>query len=450
MKTTLWMFALLLVMTQIAMAGGPLVVGGPAFGKDGEAFVWDASAFPIKYRVDGGAMSAIVDNATGLARVQSMFNNWQVPSASITYSYAGPIQAAGAFLGGDVRTVAQFNAVYGSCNDGQQSPIIFDVDGTIVAGLGLDPDIIGFASPCDVDAASGHILTGFALLNGRFQDGLNNSSNYELTTAQFDEAITHELGHFSGLDHSQINVDVLYNQQPNNCNTDSLAGLPLMFPYAYCQSRSSVGLPIVSADDVAWISKLYPASSFATAYGTISGSILFSDGITGAQGVNVIARRVDDTGTTQDESLRIAASVVSGFKFTGNPGQSVTGTNTGGDQTGSRTPALIGYFEIPVPAGTYTLQVESVNSQFTSGSGLGPLDPPVPMPGGIPKFWNSHQSAFNDPKDKETITVAPGQTVHGINIILNGTQPRFDQFEDGGSELRAPRVLPVDGEAVSA
>src|SRR4051812_42623602 len=361
MKRSLWMFALLFGISQFATAGGPLAVGGPAFGKDGEAFVWDASTFPIKYRVDGGAMSAIVDNATGLSRVQSMFNNWQVPTASITYSYAGPIQPAGAFLGGDVRTVAQFNAVYGSCNAGQQSPIIFDVDGNIVAGLGLDPDIIGFASPCDVDAASGHILSGFALLNGRFQDGINGSSNYELTTAQFDEAITHELGHFSGLDHSQINVDVLYSQQPNNCKTDSLAGLPLMFPYAYCQSRLSVGLPILSPDDMAWISKLYPSANFGTSDGTISGTILFSDGISGAQGVNVIARRVDDTGTTQDESLRTAVSVVSGYRFTGNPGQAVTGTNTGGDQTGSRTPALIGYFEIPVPAGTYTLQVESVN-----------------------------------------------------------------------------------------
>ena len=439
----------LFAITETAYGGGPLAVGGPSFGKDGEAFVWDASAFPIKYQVDGGPMSAILDNATGLSRVQSMFNNWQVPTASITYSYTGPIQPVGAFAGGDVSTVVQFNAVYGSCQSGAQNPIIFDANGSIVAGLGLDPDIIGFAAPCDLDSASGHILSGFAVLNGRFQDGINSGTNFELTTAQFDEAITHELGHFSGLDHSQINVNVLA-QQANRCDTDGLAGLPLMFPFAHCQARSTVGLPIVSPDDVAWISKLYPAASYATTYGTISGLILFSDGITQAQGVNVIARRVDDPNTTQNESVRSAVSVVSGFRFTGNPGQSVTGDNTGGDHTGSRTPGLIGYYEIPVPAGTYTVEVESINGQFTRGSSLGPLDPPVPIPGGIPKFWNSHQNAFNDPKDKETVTVAPGQNVHGINIILNGTQPRFDQYEDGGSELLSPREFPVDGEAVSA
>jgi hypothetical protein len=439
-----WMFAWLLAITQLAMAGGPLVVGGPAFGKDGEAFVWDASAFPIKYRVDGGAMSAIIDNESGLTRVQSMFNNWQVPTASITYSYAGPIQASGAFLGGDVKTVSQFNAVYGSCEAGQQSPIIFDVNGSIVAGLGLDPDIIGFASPCDLDSASGHILTGFALLNGRFQDGVNNYSNYELTTAQFDEAITHELGHFSGLDHSQINVDLVGAYSPGNCPVDRLAGLPLMFPYAYCQARSSAGLPILSPDDLAWISKLYPTTSYTTNYGAIAGQIVFSDGITPTQGVNVIARRIDDPNTTQDETLRIAVSVISGFKFTGNPGQSLTGTNTGGDQTGSRTTKWIGYYEIPVPPGTYTVQVESIYGGFKGGSSVGPLDPPIGMPG-VPEYWNSNQSAFNDTSVKETITVAPGQTVNGINIILNGTPPRFDEFEDGGTTKLD--IFPVDASA---
>jgi hypothetical protein len=450
MNRSLWMFALLFGMSQFAMAGGPLAVGGPAFGKDGEAFVWDASTFPIKYRVDGGPMSGAVDNATGLARVQSMFNNWQVPTASITYSYAGPIQPTGVFAGGNVSNVAHFNAVVGACQRHEQNPIIFDEDGLIVSGLGLDPDIIGFAAPCDLDSASGHIMSGFAVLNGLFQDGINQFPNFELTAAQFDEAITHELGHFSGLDHSQINVDVLYTQQPDNCKTDSLAGLPLMFPYAFCQSRSSAGLPILSADDVAWISKLYPAASFATTYGTISGNILFSDGLTHAQGVNVIARRVDDSGTPQDESIRSAVSVVSGFRFTGNPGQALTGDNAAGDRTGSRTPTLIGYYEIPVPAGTYTVEVESVSYEFTGGSGLGPLDPPVPMPGGVPKFWNSHQNAFNPPKGKETITVAPGQTIRGINIILNGTQPRFDQFEDGGADVLPLPTLELSNEAVRA
>lgn len=429
-----------------AVAGGPLVVGGPNFGVEGQPFTWDLASFPIKYRVDGGPMSTssgkvVIDNATGLARVQKMFGNWQVVgTTNISYSYAGPIQSAGSFTGGDVATVTQFNDVIGSCRSGTQSPIVFDAGGIIVAGLGLDPDIIGFAGQCKLDTSSGHIVTAFALLNGQFQDGVNSPPNYEITSDQFDQAITHEFGHFSGLDHSQINALVMVQESVDNCDSDSLTGMPIMFPILYCQARSTAGLPVLSPDDMAWISKLYPATNYSSTYGTISGLILFSDGITHAQGVNVIARRVDDPATSQNESLQFAVSVVSGYRFTGNPGQAVTGDNTNGDSTGSRSPLLIGAYEIPVPAGTYTVEVESINSGFTLSSSVGPLDPPIFIPGRA-EFWNLQESAFDDYSARDPITVAPGQTVNGINIILNGTEPRFDQFEDGGAKLDYPRQL---------
>ena len=445
--------AILLLLLSVALpafAGGPLAVGGPSFGKEGQPFVWDSTAMPIKYRVDGGPLSqygntVVVDNANGLKRVQSMFGHWQsVPTTTISYTYAGPIQPVGSFTGGDVETVLQFNDVVGSCNNAVQNPIMFDANGGIVRGLGLDPDIIGFAAPCKLDSATGHIVSGFALLNGQFQDGVNSPPNYELTADQFDEAITHELGHFSGLDHSQVNNDVMNNEYPNACKVDTLAGLPLMYPIAYCQARSSEKLPILSPDDVGWISKLYPSSTFNSNYGTISGFILFSDGITHCQDVNVIARAIDDPNTPEDESRRVAVSVVSGYRFTGNPGQSITGDNKGGDQQGSRDPKLIGYYEIPVPAGTYTVEVESLNLAFTSGSRIGPIDPPIGMPA-PPEYWTTDQSAFNDPTLKDPITVAPGQTVNGINIILNQTPPRFDQFEDGGTDLM-PALRPTQQE----
>jgi hypothetical protein len=251
-----------------AVAGGPMLVGSPANGIDGQSFVWNPAAMPVRYRVDAGPMSAIgfeevISNGEGVQRVQAMFQTWQnVPTTSIAFSYAGGILPTGAFSGGDVATVTQFNAVMGSCDAAQQNPIIFDASGSIFAGLGLDPAVIGFAGVCAIDAAHGYILSGGAALNGAFQDG--QAGNYELTAAQFDEAITHELGHFAGLDHSQINVNVLNTS--GNCALDELAGLPLMFPILRCQARSSAGLPTLAPDDVAWISRLYPAASFATSY----------------------------------------------------------------------------------------------------------------------------------------------------------------------------------------
>ena len=46
----------------------------------------------------------------------------------------------------------------------------------------------------------------------------------------------------------------------------------------------------LKTDDVAAISALYPASNFSSTTGRIQGHVLFSDGITPAQGYNVIAR----------------------------------------------------------------------------------------------------------------------------------------------------------------
>jgi hypothetical protein len=425
-------------------AGGPIMLTGTANASPGSAFTWDLASLPghsVQYRVDGGPLAAtpsgtiVISNAVGITRVQGMFQTWQnVPTSAIKYNNAGPIQCPPGFCaGGDVQTVADFNAVAGTCNTGTQSPIIFDADGSLVLALAGDPAIIGFEGACDVDPVGGHFISGLTLLNGSFQNGVG---PFQITANEFNQAFVHEFGHFSGLDHTQINVDVL-NEQPLNCNPDEVAGLPVMFPIFICQDRVSSGLPPLAPDDLAWISQLYPVTTPAPAgktltasvYGTITGNVFFSDGVTPAQGVNVIARQVDDPSTPQNESLRNAVSNVSGYQFTGNPGQSVTCTvfdpmnpecNNNGSPNGSRDPKLIGVFNIPVPIpqGTasvsFNLQFESVNPGFAGGSSLNPLDPPIPNPG---------QDGTVGP-----VSVRAGQTVT-MNITLQGTPPRFDSFE---------------------
>ena len=449
----------------VAFAGGPRVIGGPNFGGDGKPLLWNPAAMPIQYTVDPGplavnGLTTVVSNAAGLSRVQSMLGVWQgVSTAAVSFHYAGPIAHTGAFVDDDVNTLDEYNAVRGACRTGAQNPIIFDADGSIAKALGLDNTIIGFAGPCAYDSTTGYIKGAMATMVGTWQDGVNTTSNYEVSAGVFDDAMTHEFGHFLGLDHSQINLAAYNSRQ---CDADDLAGMPLMFPISYCNARSSYGLPTLSPDDVAWISRLYPSSTFATSYGTISGYVLFPDGITPAQGVNVIARRVDDPNTTQDESKRIAVSSVSGYLFTGFPGQTITQNYLpctpaskcppngylGGaalpSEFGSRNPQLIGYYEIPVPPGQYTVEVESVNSAFDGGSSVGPLDPPVPMPG-QPEFWDDNESPIDLPATKTPITVSPGQTIKDIDIILNGTFTRFDQYEDSG-KLLWPAIGPTSAE----
>ena len=413
---TLW-----LTLSCVAFAGGPLAVGGPSLGVEGQPMTWPGGS--VNYRVDGGAFvsgNVSMSNAMGVTRVQQMFSVWtSVPTTSLTVTNQGSILPIAGFTDGDVNAPGELAAVLDDCNNGHQSPIVFDANGSMFAELVGDPGVVGIGSPCANDS-SGHILTGFAMLNGSFLDGIANSSNFETTNNVFDEAITHELGHLLGLDHSQVNVELI--NAAGNCDLTAQAGLPLMFPFLVCKARVDVGLPKLAPDDIAWISHLYPNGNFNSQYGIISGRILFTDGITGTQGVNVIAREVNSP-------KKIAVSVVSGYLFTGNVGQDLSGDNTGGDNFGSRQPATEGYFEIPVPAGTYTLEVEPVSAEFSAGSRVGPLADPIPNPG-FNEFWDDVESSADDPEHSTPIAVGAGATVNNKDIILDGTAPRFDDYED--------------------
>ena len=164
----------------LCFAGGPLLVGGPAvgtraaFGKDGQPFIWNPAAMPIQYRVDPGPLAAtssgtaVVSNATGLTRVAAMFDVWHaVPTASVSFNYAGPLLPAGSYAGGDLSTLQQFNDMIGACRTGTQNPVIFDADGKLMAALGLAPEVIGFNEPCSVDESTGYFKGSAVLLNGK-------------------------------------------------------------------------------------------------------------------------------------------------------------------------------------------------------------------------------------------------------------------------------------------
>ena len=446
------LFLLILTCALPAFAGGPLVVGGPSvngsatFGVDGQPFTWNPARMPIAYRLDPGPMAVnssgqtVIDHATGAQRVQNMFGVWQsVSTAKVSFTNAGALLNAGSYTGGDVTTAAQFNAVIGSCQAGAQNPVIFDADGKLLTSLGFPPEVIGFNQGCATDAVNGFLTGSAIVLNGKMQDKVSSQSNFELSANAFDEAITHEIGHFLGLDHSQINLQ-LFLSFPTPCDTDNRAGLPLMFPISFCPARKDVGLPVLSPDDVSWISSFYPNTTTADNYGTISGKIFFGDGVTAFQGINVIARQVDDPNTDADESRRVAVSAVSGYLFTANPGQSVTGNDTNGDRSGSRNPSLVGYYQIAVPPGTYTVEIEAIDSEFVGGSSVGPLSPPAPFLGPA-EFWNHDESGFDIPQQRDTITVHPRDNITNIDIILNEDLPRFDQYEDSGSLFDVPMPL---------
>lgn len=112
---------------KVALAGGPILVGGPAggnraaFGVDGKPFTWNPARMPIAYRVDPGPMAVnpsamvVIDHNAAVQRVQNMFAAWQsVPTASLSFTNAGALLPAGSHKTGDLTTAQQYNDVLGA------------------------------------------------------------------------------------------------------------------------------------------------------------------------------------------------------------------------------------------------------------------------------------------------------------------------------------------------
>lgn len=413
-RNLLWVLiaVTVVVLAGTARAGGPLLVHGPSIGPlEGQPLVWN-TASEVQYYTDGGSLGQLT-NSQAVSRVQTAFQVWEdIPTAILGYERVGGLTSVS---DGDVSTAPEYDEAISACFNQGQSVVLFDAGGTLFSDLGVDPGVIGFAGPC---LLTDRINTAFAALNGRYLDGIDTASNPELPGDEFDAVLIHEFGHFSGLDHSQINSNCL-----NGCPADDMEGLPTMFPILLGGAQKTL-----STDDVAWFSRLYPSPGQAGSFGGIGGQILYSDNLTALQGGNVVARLVDDVATPENESRRIAVSVVSGYLFVGNPGQRITGNNDG-DFLGARKLSLLGSFDLSLPPGTYTLEVESIDAAFGGGSGVGPLSPPLPLPGAGAEFWNTGESDTDDTAVKDPIVVGAGATVAGIHIILNGTPPAQDTFE---------------------
>jgi uncharacterized repeat protein (TIGR01451 family) len=412
-----------------ARAGEPLPVGGGAsgFGPEGVPFTWQT--FPIDYTADGGTLGSL-SSAEAVQMVEDSFNAWVTPTSSLSFNRLG----VGLGPDGDVNTVTEYNEVYLPCPS--SNPVIFDSDNAILEGLfGSGTTILGFAGFCSSNTA-GEILRGRALFSGRLATGT------ALGASRTRAIIVHEFGHMLGLGHSQINTNC--QTEPATCGTgsDDAFGLPTMYPLALgrLEATDVDAQTTPSLDDIAWISWLYPNAAFDTARGTIRGNIFFSDGVTGAQGVNVIARS-----TVQPR--RNAVSGVSGFRaraFHGNPFILLEESTRG-----SPDPALRGEYRIPgLPAGSYTVETESIRSQFTGGSSVGPLGrsptqgrgEQIPMPGPA-EFFNAGESNLDNPADSTTVAVAgTGDDNSGVNIILNALLDTQDAFEPNDSLATAAPI----------
>ncbi|MFZ0773215.1 MAG: IPT/TIG domain-containing protein [Candidatus Sulfotelmatobacter sp.] len=372
----------------LACAGGPEYVAGSSYFNSstmGQPLTW--SLGHVNYYTDQGDLSPILPNSAANSFVAGAFLQWtSVSTAAVVANAAGQLaeDVNGSNL--EVNSEGIVTAPADITPAATQTPvgIVYDFDGTVTdALLGAGA---GDPSECFWNAVYGgddnfgmgaNFLHALVVING--QCALQST---QLTDVEY--RLVRVLGNVLGLGWSQLNLNVITGNPPPT--PADRAGFPVMhymdpancIPITLCYANPYQLAP----DDVAALSRLYPAGTSGNSAATarIYGSVYFADhfGADGQpmQGVNVFARWIDpSTGLPSDQ---YAASSVSGFLFTGNAGNPITGlTDPLGNaysEFGSTEQTLEGFFDLgglPIPNGgstaQYQLSVEALDPLWSAG-----------------------------------------------------------------------------------
>jgi hypothetical protein len=391
--------AIILCFAVLTQAGGPEYIAGSSYFNSstmGQPLTWSQGL--VNYYTDQGDLSPILPNAAANSFVASAFLQWtSVSTAAVTANAAGELAED---VNGNNIEVNSFGVVTAPADitpAATQTPvgIVYDYDGTVTdALLGAGA---GDSSQCFWNAVYGgddnfgtgaNLLHALVVING--QCALQSS---QLTDVEY--RLVRVLGNVLGLGWSQLNLNVITGNPPPT--SEDFAGFPVMH---YTDPVNCIPITIcypnpyqLAADDEAAISRLYPGTSGSGNTARIYGSVYFVDQV-GAesqpmQGVNVFARWIDpSTGLPSDQ---YAASSVSGFLFTGNAGNPITGlTDPLGNsysEFGSNDQTVEGFFDLgglPIPNGgstaQYQLSVETLDPLWSAG--VCPYDDSQVVPSG--------------------------------------------------------------------
>jgi hypothetical protein len=391
--------AVVFFFAMLARAGGPEYVAGSSYFNSstmGQPLTWSQGS--VNYYTDQGDLSPILPNAAANAFVASAFAQWSsVSSAALTITAAG--QLAEDVNGSNI--VVGPNGIITAPADitpsATQTPvgIVYDYDGSVTdallgAGAGDPSQCFWNAVYGGVDnfGTSANFLHALVVING--QCALQSS---QLTDVEY--RLVRVLGSILGLGWSQLNLNVITGDPPPT--PDDYAGFPVMH---YIDPLSCVPITVcyanpyqLASDDVAALSRLYPTSGNSNSTARIYGSVYFANAVGSAaqpmQGVNVFARWIDpSTGLPSDQ---YGVSSVSGFLFTGNAGNPITGWDDplGNPYSnfGSSDQTLEGFFDLgglPIANGAstaqYQLSVEALDPLWSNG--VCPYDPFQVAPSG--------------------------------------------------------------------
>src|SRR5579864_9229263 len=453
------LMAIILALPLLSRAGGPKNVAGTNYfdpSMTGQPLVWPAGA--IAYYTDQGDLSPILPNASANSLVAGSFNQWASVNSAALASVSGGVLAedvsrANVTINAD-GTISMPLDIQSTAT-GTPIGVIYDADGSVTdALLGAGA---GGAGQCFFNAVVGGtdnygpLATyqhGLIVINGQCaqQSSQLNDVEYRLVRA---------IGNVLGLGWSQANLNVqTYSPRPTS---DDYAGFPVMH---FTDSWSCVPITLcypnpyqLSMDDAAAISRLYPVTAqnqssfpgkqvFSGTTARIHGSVYFTDTqgrpTQPMQGVNVVARWIDPA--TGLPSRRYVASSVSGFLFSGNEGNPITGFDdeTGElfDEWGSNSQSLEGFFDLAglqLPNGNsahYQLTVEGLDAHWSVG--VGPYWPGPVTPSGAAA--------------PITVAVTPGNDVEQDVMMAGSARP----VPQATSSWNSPAALPAGGDWIGS
>ncbi len=411
----------------------------------------------INYYTDQGDLSAILPGPSADTFVAAAFASWtSIPTAAVSATRGGQLaeDVDGANL---TLTGTPADILPGATST--PVGIVYDLDGSVTdALLGT-----GASGPtyCPTNSAFGGVdnlgtnaqfLHALIILNGTCAQ-----SSSQLPDLQYH--LTRLIGRVLGLDWSQANLNVI-TRNPAPAATD-FAGFPLMhqtdpvscLPVANCYSnRGAVDPAQPKMDDQAALSRLYPVTAqnlgnfvgkqiFAQTTARIHGSLFFTDGTGLAgqhmQGVNVVARWIDPA--TRLPSGAAVVSAISGFLFSGNAGNVVTGyidsSGQNFDRFGSDDTTLEGFFDLAglqIPSGAtsaqYQLRVEAVDPLWSGSAG---------------PYGSTSQVQPSGSAQPVLVTVTLGGDVQK-DILMQGSASQKTQWY-GSTSYASPAQVPAFG-----
>lgn len=336
---------------------------------------------PVVYRYDEGKLGKL-SNEEAILLVESLFNIWQsVPTARIIFK-----KDTSSSIGFDVNA-NNFKPILQPRTDrdlNRFTPIVFDEDGSLLdayLGSGASNSALGIGGPVVLKMGNRFsIPESQIVLNGKAINGIESTSDPEVSIELFKKTILHEIGHAIGLDHSQI-------------NESEKDFVPIMFPKGVNESIE------LKQDDISSLSFLYPNKDELTKFGKIEGKVFREDGTTPVLGANVILRSVDDP-------LNKVISCVSDFL-----------AKKKGD-----------YVFFAIPPGSYTIEIEPINPELVISAPSRPHIGPYtknpsdksfidPVPRGF--YTGPNLPITTDFEKAFIVDVKAGETIKDVNIVAS-------------------------------